>query len=234
MGEKVSVRAIAAMLAEAFDVSEVHWKAQAVSGNRCLAVPYVDARSVMDRLDDVLGVNGWHDAYDVLPSGEVLCRLSIRLGNEWVTKSDVGAQSEQPDEGDRLKAAVSDALKRAAVKFSIGRYLYRLPKIWCDYDPQRKQIVRPPLLPAQPEPQAAPQADAGEATTRPAPNGQIQDRGLAYEKTLVEQGLCRKGELLSWLDKQLGEEWAQCDPEDVEAAALEFQRRKKAAKKRAG
>ena len=35
----------------------------------------------------------------------------LRLGDEWVTKVDVGGPSEQPDGGDRLKAAFSDVLK---------------------------------------------------------------------------------------------------------------------------
>ena len=52
------------------------------------------------------------------------------------------------DAGDKLKAAFSDALKRAAVKLGIGRYLARLPRQWVDYDPQARQFVRPPTLPA--------------------------------------------------------------------------------------
>jgi hypothetical protein len=63
---------------------------------------------------------GWQDEYECLPDGSVVCRLRLRLGDEWITKMDVGAPSEQPDEGDRRKAAFSDALKRAAVKFGIG------------------------------------------------------------------------------------------------------------------
>jgi len=61
-----------------------------------------------------------------------MCRLRIKLGDRWISKTDVGSPSEQPDVGDRLKAAFSDALKRAAVKFGIGRYLYRLSAQWVD------------------------------------------------------------------------------------------------------
>src|SRR5262249_13820499 len=84
----------------------------------------------------------------VLPDGSVMCRLRLKFGDQWITKTDVGSPSEQPDSGDRLKAAVSDALKRAAVKFGIGRYLYRLSASWVDYDPVNKQIVQAPALPA--------------------------------------------------------------------------------------
>ena len=104
------------------------FKPQHVTGNRALVVPFVDARVIQDRLDEVLGVMGWQDSYECLPDGSVVCRLRHPPGREWITKEDVGGQSEQPDEGDRRKAAFSDALKRAAVKFGIGRYLYRLSR----------------------------------------------------------------------------------------------------------
>jgi hypothetical protein len=139
---------VALALAAPFAPSEVRFKPQAVSGNRALAIAYVDARAVMDRLDSVLGVAGWQDSYQLLPDGSVLCRLRCKLGEAWVVKADVGSPSEQPDEGDRHKAAFSDALKRAAVKFGIGRYLYRLPRTWCDWDGQKKCFLRPPQLPA--------------------------------------------------------------------------------------
>src|SRR5262245_34806699 len=160
---EVDVAAIAQALAAPFDVAEVKFKPQTVSGNRALAVPFVDARVIQDRLDDVLGVMGWQDSYECLPDGSVVCRLKIRLGDEWITKEDVGGQSEQPDEGDRRKAAFSDALKRAAVKFGIGRYLYRQKPMWVDYDPQKRQFVRPPVLVVTPE-----QVKEAKATKVPA------------------------------------------------------------------
>src|SRR5262245_29923246 len=117
-------------LSAPFDSKEVKFKPAVVTGNRALALAYVDARVIQDRLDDVLGVTGWQDEYECLADGSVVCRLHLRLGTEWITKMDVGGPSEQPDEGDRRKAAFSDALKRAAVKFGVGRYLYRLPAQW--------------------------------------------------------------------------------------------------------
>jgi hypothetical protein len=62
------------------------------------------------------------------------CRPRCRIGGEWLTKVDVGWPSEQPDPGDRLKAGFSAARTRAAGKFGIGRYPYRLPSQWVDYD----------------------------------------------------------------------------------------------------
>jgi len=149
-----TVQDLAEALADPFDPAEVKWKAQATRGERAMAVAYIDARCVMDRLDDVAGVDGWQDVYIVLPGGEVTCRLSVNVVGRWITKEDVGGQSEQPDDGDKMKAAFSDALKRAAVKFGVGRYLYRLPTQWVGYDPQRRQLTVRPELPdwARPRP----------------------------------------------------------------------------------
>src|SRR5437764_7102172 len=135
------VASLTQQLLAPFETDEVKFKPAVVSGNRALALAYVDARVIQDRLDEVLGVTGWQDEYECLPDGSVVCRLRLRLGDEWITKMDVGGQSEQPDEGDRRKAAFSDALKRAAVKFGIGRYLYRLPQIWGDFDPKKRQFT---------------------------------------------------------------------------------------------
>ncbi len=139
-------------LAKPFDPKELKWKPGMVKANRCLAMCYIDARLVQDRLDDVCGVDGWADEYILLDGGSVMCKLSIFVFNGsgqvlQVSKCDVGSPSEQPDKGDRLKAAFSDALKRAAVKFGIGRYLYRLPPQWVDYDPVKKRVANPPKLP---------------------------------------------------------------------------------------
>ena len=141
-----------------FPADAVHWKPLSVKGNRALAAAYLDARAVMQRLDSVFGVGGWKDAYQLVNGGSVVCTLAVKVEGEWVEKTDVGSPSEQPDDGDKLKAAFSDALKRAAIKLGIGRYLYRLPRQWVDYDPQTRQFVKPPTLPAWALPTAAKQS----------------------------------------------------------------------------
>src|SRR5439155_23109595 len=142
--DRTQVEALTNALAEPFEPAEVRFKPAVVSGNRAMALAYVDARVVQNRLDEVLGVDGWQDDYECLADGSVVCRLRLRMGGDWITKVDVGGPSEQPDGGDRLKAAFSDALKRAAVKFGVGRYLYRLPTQWMDYDPQRRHFAKTP------------------------------------------------------------------------------------------
>lgn len=85
--------------------------------------PYVDARAIQDRLDEVMGIDGWRDEYRETPEG-MICRLSLLIDGKWITKED-GAPAR---DGHPVKGVVSDALKRAAVKFGIGRYLYSLPR----------------------------------------------------------------------------------------------------------
>jgi hypothetical protein len=219
------VAAITRALAAPFDPTEVRFKPAVVSGNRAMALAYVDARVIQDRLDEVLGVEGWQDDYECREDGAVVCRLRLRLGQEWVTKVDVGGPSEQPDGGDRLKAAFSDALKRAAVKFGIGRYLYRLPTQWVDYDPQRRQFAKVPTLPAfalpakdpqatprtpvqpKPKPPAKPAPAQPAATTsapgapkvvvpKPPSGEEFQRRLFEYDAKLARQGLFEEGELV--------------------------------------
>jgi hypothetical protein len=206
-----AVQTVTDALAEPFDPSEVRFKPAVVSGNRALALAYVDARVIQDRLDDVLGVAGWQDDYECLTDGSVVCRLRLRLGEEWVTKVDVGGPSEQPDGGDRMKAAFSDALKRAAVKFGIGRYLYRLPSQWMDYDPQRRQFTRTPTIPAWAQPAAqksvptppnqsapTPQRPAAKlsSSTMPASGEELQKRLYDYDARLASDGVSARGELV--------------------------------------
>lgn len=190
-------REITRALAVPFEDREVKFKPQAVKNNRALALAYVDVRVIMDRLDEVLGVARWQDSYELLPDGSVQCQLRVRIGNEWITKTDVGSPSEQPDGGDRLKAAYSDALKRAAVKFGVGRYLYRLPQQWADFDPVKKQFVSSPKLPnwALPGKEPTPRADKKQASDMSGP--EFHRRLREADAELAGKGLCTLGSLLA-------------------------------------
>jgi hypothetical protein len=203
------VQAVTQALSAPFDPSEIKFKPQIVKNNRALAMAYIDARVIQDRLDEVLGVENWEDAYKILPDGSVMCRLRVKLGDRWISKTDVGSPSEQPDLGDRLKAAFSDALKRAAVKFGIGRYLYRLPAQWVDYDPVKKQITQLPQLPsfavpkakkATPRPALEPEDAKGpepKPQSLPADGKELHRRLREYDAKLAGQKQCALGALLA-------------------------------------
>jgi hypothetical protein len=114
-------------LAKPFPVDAVSWRVGSTTKTKekGMALAYIDARDVQDRLDEVCGPENWRDEYTEL-SGFVLCKLWIRVGGEWVWKCDGAGKTDVEGE----KGMVSDAFKRAAVKWGIGRYLYSLDSPW--------------------------------------------------------------------------------------------------------
>jgi hypothetical protein len=115
-------------LSAPFAPEQIHWRAQTLTRNKekALALAYLDARDVMDRLDEAVGPGNWQDSYVETVKGRVVCTISLRVGEEWVSKSDGAGDTAVEGE----KGGVSDAFKRAAVKWGIGRYLYRLNDVW--------------------------------------------------------------------------------------------------------
>jgi len=110
-----------------FPPAEIEWRVGSTNGEKTkgLALAYLTARHVMERLDEVCGPSNWQDRYEFHGSRTV-CYLSIRVDGEWITKADGAGDSDVEAE----KGAISDALKRAAVKWGIGRYLYDLGNTW--------------------------------------------------------------------------------------------------------
>lgn len=121
------------MLAAEFDKSDVHWRAQSVSrdGTKAMALAYIDARDVMERLDGVCGVENWQCRYSHAEQ-KVVCDIGIRIEGEWIWKADGAGDTQVEAE----KGSLSDAFKRAAVRWGIGRYLYSLDAPWvpCESD----------------------------------------------------------------------------------------------------
>ena len=83
---------------------------------------YVDARYVMDVLDNVVGSENWENEYIEI-KGRIFCKLTIQLpSGRSISKMDCGTETDIEAE----KGAVSEALKRVAVLFGIGRELYSM------------------------------------------------------------------------------------------------------------
>jgi hypothetical protein len=100
-----------------------------------MALAYIDARDVMERLDDVCGPGGWQCRYPHA-EGKTVCEIGISVGGEWIWKADGAGDTDI----EASKGALSDAFKRAAVRWGIGRYLYGISSPWCDLD-EREQII---------------------------------------------------------------------------------------------
>jgi len=84
------------------------------SGGKYRCVVYIDARIAAERLTAV--DPNWSEATVEVPGGAMRCELTVG----GATRCDYG-------EGRDIKSRASDALKRAAVKFGVGAYLYALP-----------------------------------------------------------------------------------------------------------
>ena len=137
-----------ARLAEPFAPDDLEWRAGATNADKtkALALAYITSRAVMDRLDEVVGPENWRDEYKSGPDGGVICGLSLRVHDEWVTKWD-GAEN---TEFEAIKGGLSDAFKRAGYKWGIGRYLYKLESVWVPCEVRGKSVVlksTPPLPP---------------------------------------------------------------------------------------
>lgn len=119
------------MLSAEFDKADVHWRAQSVrnDGAAAMALAYIDARDVMDRLDSVCGVENWQCRYSHAEQ-KVVCDIGIRIEGDWIWKADGAGDTQVEAE----KGSLSDAFKRAAVRWGIGRYLYALDAPWVPCD----------------------------------------------------------------------------------------------------
>lgn len=122
MANKDSHKALLNQLKDPFDPKLVKWR----QGGGGTTLAYIDARDVMKRLDDVLGVAGWQTKQHEVTGG-FICELGVKIDQEWIWKSN-GANNTKIEP---IKGGMSSAEKRAAVEWGIGRYLYYLPK-WCN------------------------------------------------------------------------------------------------------
>jgi hypothetical protein len=123
-------------LAAPFPPELVSWRVGATNGDKTkgLALAYIDARDVMHRLDMFCGPDGWANSYSHA-NGKTVCDIAIRVKREdgsyeWVSKADGAGDSDVEAE----KGALSDAFKRAAVRWGIGRYLYGIASVWVEIE----------------------------------------------------------------------------------------------------
>lgn len=114
-------------LAAPFDPARVSWRIGSLTKDKSKgrALAYLDARDVMGRLDDVCGPNNWQNRYPHALA-KTVCEIGLKLDGEWIWKSNGAGDSDIEAE----KGALSDAFKRAAVLWGVGRYLYDIDSPW--------------------------------------------------------------------------------------------------------
>jgi len=136
-----------AALREPFPAEAIHWRAAKTfsgqGGTKCIALAYLDARDVIDRMDEVFGADGWYESFTSLPPMPiVVCRIHANLYGEpdralWPFREDGAGLTQVEAE----KGGLSAARKRcAALGWGIGLYLYSLGTTFAEYDAQKKRI----------------------------------------------------------------------------------------------
>ena len=131
-------RALAAPIAR----GDIEWRISATTKDKArgLAVPYVTNRAIQNRLDDTVGVDGWYNEFAAWKNGSAqLCGISIYLKEQalWLTKWDGADDSDI----ESVKGGLSDSMKRAAVEWGIGRYLYGMTQLWVSVQPCGKGFI---------------------------------------------------------------------------------------------
>jgi hypothetical protein len=101
------------------------WRVQSANQYGASCVAYIDARDVQDLLDEVCGSQNWQCKYSE-QKGNLFCSIGIFISTgggqvtKWVWKEDCGTESNV----EKQKGEASDAFKRAAVMWGVGRFLY--------------------------------------------------------------------------------------------------------------
>lgn len=125
-----------------FPPKSISWRVGATNRDKTkgIALAYIDARDVMQRLDEVCGM-AWQCRY-THAEAKVICEIGLLFPDGWRWRANGAGDTHIEAE----KGAISDAFKRAAVMWGIGRYLYSLPSPWVEIEDGK--IVKPPELPA--------------------------------------------------------------------------------------
>lgn len=156
------------------------WKPQGQDKNKTKwsCVAYIDARDVMDVLDEVVGVENWQKKFYQVKN-TMCCSIGIKIDNEWIWKDDGGSESDYEKE----KGEVSDAFKRAGVNWGIGRFLYDMDIVWLtveEYDANKYKLTE--YIENRKKPQQT-QTNISQTHTNPHEE--------EFKKTL-EEGKCEK------------------------------------------
>ena len=125
-------------LAKPFPRESIEWRVQRTTkdGTAGLALAYVNARTVQDRLNEVMGSN-WQSKH-INYGPKTICHLGLKLNDEWKWRSDgAGDTNYEADKG-----AMSDSFKRSAVMWGIGRHLYDLPSVWVKCETKNGRFSR--------------------------------------------------------------------------------------------
>lgn len=107
---------------------EIEVKVKQITEKGAVVLLYKTARTDMTILDETYGAENWTDAYKEI-KGNLYCGIGVRNNKDdpFVWKWNCGTESREDGDGNEKKGEASDAFKRAAVLWGIGRELYTAP-----------------------------------------------------------------------------------------------------------
>ena len=110
--------------------NEIEWRVQSqTSTGKLIVVPYINNRCVMHRFDAAFLPENWTSEFREISNG-FICRLTVTINDREVYREDGASKTNiEPEKG-----GISDAMKRAAVQFGLGRCLYDYPRVMIECD----------------------------------------------------------------------------------------------------
>lgn len=122
-------------LSAPFPPEAVSWRVGSTTADKKKGLPlaYIDARDVMDRLDEVCGPGGWQRRYSHI-GDKMCCEVGILINGNWIWKAD----GSDDTDFEATKGGFSDSFKRSAVNWGIGRHLYGISAPWVAIEPAGK------------------------------------------------------------------------------------------------
>ncbi|WP_374717721.1 Rad52/Rad22 family DNA repair protein [Neobacillus sp.] len=216
MKNNCSMEEISKKLQAPFSSKDIEWRV-----NRCgvsngkqwaMVLAYVTNRAIQNRLDEVFGPGGWKNEFHEFMQG-VLCTISCNINGEWISKTD-GAEQTQFES---LKGGLSGAMKRAAVQWGIGRYLYNLEECFVEITPNKsdgaiyindkKSNIKgywvPPKLPDWALPQNEQSQQEVQKQPQPKQNPDRANIVKAIKEFIVKTGLAERKNLILPLFKRI-------------------------------
>ena len=101
-----------------------------------LALAYIQARAIQNRLDEIVGIENWRVSYKEI-NGGFLAKLELKINNEWIAKEDGANVTDY----EAIKGGISSAFKRAASVWGIGKYLYEIESQWLPIEQKGKAYI---------------------------------------------------------------------------------------------
>ncbi len=121
-----------------FSDDELEFRVGATNSDKTkgLALAYIQARAIQNRLDEVVGIENWRVSYKEITGG-FIAKLELKINNEWIAKEDGSGMTDY----EAIKGGISCAFKRVASVWGIGRYLYEVEGQWLPIEQRGKSYV---------------------------------------------------------------------------------------------